>query len=261
MSGFRKRAAAAAAAASGIESRGPARRLRTGRPRSLPQKSVREYLEQVESCAPPASASGSPPLRPRLPGRVARGDRALRRRRRAAAAHPRGRAAEGDRGVPCRARLPADRAPRARGCLSERTTIVHATHASGAELDLIAPTGRRSARARPRRPTSATASFPPSGCARAAFRSASAPTRTCASIPSRNSVSWRGIARRQTGRRGVFSRTSCMGFGREVGARSLGVDAWPEIEVDLGHRSLRASSPSTCSRLPSRAAAADVVVS
>jgi len=29
------------------------------------------------------------------------------------------------------------------------------------------------------------------------------------------------------------------GFGREVGARSLGLEAWPDIEIDLEHRSLR----------------------
>ena len=53
-----------------------------------------------------------PPLRSRVPCRLARGDRALRGVRRAPAPHPRRRAAERDRGVPRRARLPPDRAPR-----------------------------------------------------------------------------------------------------------------------------------------------------
>ena len=47
-----------------------------------------------------------------------------------------------------------------------------------------------------------------------------------------------GIARRQTGRRGVFTTEELLRFGSEQGARALGLDAWPEIEIDLGHRSL-----------------------
>jgi hypothetical protein len=52
-----------------------------------------------------------------------------------------------------------------------------------------------------------------------------------------------GIARRQTGRRGVFSTDELYAFGGDVGARSLRLEAWPDIEVDLEHRSLRDVDP------------------
>ena len=48
-----------------------------------------------------------------------------------------------------------------------------------------------------------------------------------------------GIARRQTGRRGVFSTERLLCFGADEGARSLGLEEWPEIQIDLGHESLR----------------------
>ena len=44
-----------------------------------------------------------------------------------------------------------------------------------------------------------------------------------------------GIARRQTGTRGVFSTERLLRFGADEGARSLGLESWPEIAVDLGH--------------------------
>jgi hypothetical protein len=36
----------------------------------------------------------------------------------------------------------------------------------------------------------------------------------------------------------VFTTEELLRFGSELGARSLGVEAWPEIEIDLEHRSL-----------------------
>jgi len=48
-----------------------------------------------------------------------------------------------------------------------------------------------------------------------------------------------GIARRQTGTRGVFSVDALLGFGSDEGAASLGVESWPEAVVDLGHLQLR----------------------
>ena len=47
-----------------------------------------------------------------------------------------------------------------------------------------------------------------------------------------------GIARRQTGRRGVFGTERLLCFGADEGGRSLGLEGWPEVEIDLGHPSL-----------------------
>ena len=113
-------AAHEAAAAAGVEvvllhvayARGGLPRFRQG--------SVSEYLVEVEELRARGCVSASPPLRARVPGGLARGDRALRRGRGTPAPRPRRRAAAGDRGVHRRARLPPGRAARAHG-LPRRT--------------------------------------------------------------------------------------------------------------------------------------------
>ena len=47
-----------------------------------------------------------------------------------------------------------------------------------------------------------------------------------------------GIARRQDGRRGVFTTDDLWAIGGAHGARALGLESWEEIEIDTGHRSL-----------------------
>ena len=139
---------------------------RGGLPR-MRQESVAEYLAQVErlqgaeipTALAPHSVRACPVDWLEEIGRYAVAQRS-------AAARPCRRAAEGDRGVPRRARLPADRAARAtraaspsgRPSCTRRTRTVPSSTCSR-------PTARRSARARRPRPTSATASFPPSACA------------------------------------------------------------------------------------------------
>ena len=48
-----------------------------------------------------------------------------------------------------------------------------------------------------------------------------------------------GIARRQTGTRGVISLDALLEFGSDEGAASLGIETWPDAVVDLGHPQLR----------------------
>ena len=124
------------------------------------------------------------------------------------------------------------------GCLGERTTVVHATHADGAELDLLASTGSTIC-ACPTTEADLGDGFLPAG----RIRKRSIPL--CIGSDSNVRVDpfeelreLEGIARRQLGRRGVFTADELLRFGTETGARSLGVEAWPAIEIDLGHRSL-----------------------
>jgi formimidoylglutamate deiminase len=104
------------------------------------------------------------------------------------------------------------------GCLGPRTTVVHATHADGHELDLLAAAARASAPARRPRRTSATASSRSSGSSTEASGSASARTRTCASIPLEELRELDGIARRQSGRRDVFAVDDLLAIGAVGGA-------------------------------------------
>ena len=87
-----------------------------------------------------------PPLRARLPGRRATRARPLRGGARASAARPRRRAAAGDRRVPRRNGLRPIELLAREGCLGPRTTVVHATHADGHELDLLRDAGARDLR-------------------------------------------------------------------------------------------------------------------
>ena len=125
------------------------------------------------------------------------------------------------------------------GCLTELTTIVHATHADGAELDLVASHGATIC-ACPTTESDLGDGFLP------AERVRSRGIPICIGSDSNVRIDpfeelreLEGIARRQTGRRGVFTTDELYVFATEVGAHALGIDAGPEIEIDLGHRSLR----------------------
>ena len=117
---------------------------RGGLPR-FRQDSAAAYLAQVESLREPGRACRRcPPLRPRLPARLARGDRRATPRAEGLPLHV--HADEQPREIEeCLAEhgvRPIELLART-GCLGPRTTVVHATHASDAELDLLAEAGAR----------------------------------------------------------------------------------------------------------------------
>jgi formimidoylglutamate deiminase len=125
------------------------------------------------------------------------------------------------------------------GCLTERTTVVHATHADGTELDLIASHGATIC-ACPTTEADLGDGFLPAE--RVRMRGIPICVGSDSNVridPLEELRELEGIARRQTGRRGVFSTDELHAFGSEVGARSLGLDSWPEIQIDLRHPSLR----------------------
>lgn len=124
------------------------------------------------------------------------------------------------------------------GCLTERTTVVHATHADGAELDLLASAGATVC-ACPTTESDLGDGFLP------AMRIKHRGVRLCIGSDSNVRIDpleelreLESIARRQSGTRGVFSTGALLEMGAAAGARALGLDHWPGIEVDLSHRSL-----------------------
>jgi formimidoylglutamate deiminase len=125
------------------------------------------------------------------------------------------------------------------GCLTELTTIVHATHADGAELDRLAAHGSTIC-ACPTTEADLGDGFLPAERVRTRGIPICIGSDSNVRIdPFEELRELEGIARRQTGRRGVFSTEELYAFGGEVGARSLGLVARPEIEIDLGHPTLR----------------------
>jgi formimidoylglutamate deiminase len=128
------------------------------------------------------------------------------------------------------------------GCLTDRTTIVHATHADGAELDLVAAHGATIC-ACPTTEADLGDGFLP------AMRVKHRGIPLCVGSDSNVRIDpleelreLEGIARRQSGTRGVFSTDALLEIGAGLGARALGIAEWPSIEVDLTHRALHGVS-------------------
>ena len=126
------------------------------------------------------------------------------------------------------------------GCLGPRTTVVHATHASDAELDLAADAGARVCLC-PTTEANLGDGFAPVS----ALRSRGVPL--CIGSDSNVRIDpleelreLDGIARRAEGRRDVFRVDELLAIGAAGGAEALGLSTWPDVEVRVGHPSLRA---------------------
>ena len=125
------------------------------------------------------------------------------------------------------------------GCLSERTTVVHATHADGAELDLLARAGARIC-ACPTTEADLGDGFLP--VERVRTRNIGICIGSDSNVridPLEELRELEGIARRQAGRRSVISTETLLCFGADEGAGSLGLEEWDDVLVDLAHPSLR----------------------
>jgi formimidoylglutamate deiminase len=124
------------------------------------------------------------------------------------------------------------------GCLGETTTVVHATHADAAELDLLAAAGARVCLC-PTTEANLGDGFPP--------LEALLDRRIPLCIGSDSNVridpfeelrELEGTARRQLLRRNVVPPDGLLRIGTREGATALGIDAWPGVEIDLGHATL-----------------------
>jgi formimidoylglutamate deiminase len=147
------------------------------------------------------------------------------------------------------------------GCLGQHVTVVHATHADGAELDLLAESGTTIC-ACPTTEADLADGFLPA--ARVEHRRIALCIGSDSNVridPLEELRELEGIARRQTGNRGVFSTERLLCFGADEGARSLGLESWPEVEIDLGHVSLRGVELADVFDALVSSCAADVVVS
>jgi len=125
------------------------------------------------------------------------------------------------------------------GCLSERTTVVHATHANGDELDLLARARARIC-ACPTTEANLGDGFVP--LERICTRGIGICIGSDSNVridPLEELRELEGIARRQSGRRNVLSTDALLSIGAGEGAAALGLESWPEARVDLNHPSLR----------------------
>ncbi|HZT95182.1 MAG TPA: amidohydrolase family protein [Gaiellaceae bacterium] len=124
------------------------------------------------------------------------------------------------------------------GCLAPRTTVVHATHADGHELDLLGAAGARVC-ACPTTEASLGDGFLP--VERLLHRRIELCIGSDSNVridPLEELRELDGIARRQSGRRDVFAVEDLLAIGSAAGAQALGLDAWPDVAVELGHPQL-----------------------
>jgi formimidoylglutamate deiminase len=125
------------------------------------------------------------------------------------------------------------------GCLGPRTTVVHATHADDRELDLLAPAGSRVCLC-PTTEANLGDGFAPVTWLRERGIAICIGSDSNVRIdPFEEIRELETTARRATGRREVYEAETLLCFGADEGAASLGLEAWPEIEIDTEHRSLR----------------------
>jgi formimidoylglutamate deiminase len=124
------------------------------------------------------------------------------------------------------------------GCLGPHVTVVHATHANGAEFDLLRDSGARVC-ACPTTEANLGDGFLP--VERLCTRSIGMCIGSDSNVridPLEELRELEGIARRQSGRRNVISCESLLSFGSDEGAGALGLEVWPETKIDLEHPQL-----------------------
>lgn len=125
------------------------------------------------------------------------------------------------------------------GCLGPHTTVVHATHANGAELDLLAAAGARICIC-PTTEANLGDGFLP--VERVLHRGIDLCIGSDSNVridPLEELRELEGIARRQAGRRNVIDVEALLRIGSHEGGAALGLAGWAAVQADLGHRSLR----------------------
>jgi formimidoylglutamate deiminase len=125
------------------------------------------------------------------------------------------------------------------GCLGPRTTVVHATHADEHELDLLVEHGA-GVSVCPTTEANLGDGFPPlEGLLAREIPLCIGSDSNVRIDPLEELRELDGTARRQALRRDVIPVPLLLQIGAANGARALGLDAWPGVEVDLGHPGLR----------------------
>jgi formimidoylglutamate deiminase len=129
------------------------------------------------------------------------------------------------------------------GCLGPHATVVHATHADARELDLLAESGARVCLC-PTTEANLGDGFAP------VLELTGRGIDICIGSDSNVRIDpleelreLEGVARRRTLRRNVLSVSTLLCCGADEGAASLGLERWPDVEVDLEHPSLTGVEP------------------
>jgi formimidoylglutamate deiminase len=124
-------------------------------------------------------------------------------------------------------------------CLGPGTTVVHATHADDAELDLLAESGARIC-ACPTTEANLGDGFLP--VERVVERRIALCIGSDSNVridPLEELRELEGIARRRTLQRNVIAVETLLYNGSDEGAAALGLETWDDVQVDIEHQQLQ----------------------
>jgi formimidoylglutamate deiminase len=124
------------------------------------------------------------------------------------------------------------------GCLGPLTTVVHATHADGRELDLLADAGARVCLCPTTEANLGDGYAPVEALLERGIRICIGSDSNVRVDPLEELRELEGIARRASGRRNVIPVELLLTFGSAEGAAALGIKSWPDISADLTHPAL-----------------------
>lgn len=124
------------------------------------------------------------------------------------------------------------------GCLGPQTTVVHATHADGAELDLLSGAGARVCACPTTEANLGDGFLPVERLLARGIRLCIGSDSNVRIDPLEELRELEGIARRQSGRRNVIPLEALLGIGSSEGAVALGLERWDDVTVDGAHPSL-----------------------
>jgi len=124
------------------------------------------------------------------------------------------------------------------GCLGPHSTVVHATHASERELDLLADAGARVCVCPTTEANLGDGFCPVEEISGRGIGICIGSDSNVRIDPLEELRELEGIARRRTGRRNVLPVATLLSSGSNEGAAALGLEGWADVEIDLGHRSL-----------------------
>ncbi|HSS81032.1 MAG TPA: amidohydrolase family protein [Gaiellaceae bacterium] len=124
------------------------------------------------------------------------------------------------------------------GCLGPHTTVVHATHADAHELDLLADAGGRVCICPTTEANLGDGFAPVQELCERGIGICIGSDSNVRIDPLEELRELEGIARRRAQRRNVIGLSTLLCFGADEGAASLGLESWPDVEVNLAHPSL-----------------------
>jgi formimidoylglutamate deiminase len=120
------------------------------------------------------------------------------------------------------------------GCLGPRTTVVHATHADGHELDLLAAAGSRVCACLTTEANLGDGFLPVERLLHRGIALCIGSDSNVRIDPLEELRELDGIARRQSGRRDLFTVDDLVAIGSANGAEALGLESWPDVAVNVG---------------------------